>query len=94
MPTVYIYLLQSSLRAERGNVRANVAVGLCRHLFQVHVIVQLHVLSVDPQDLQSTCMYGVGRRGTRCVREVGVVHMLVRRYYTTMLTAQILVSRD
>ena len=61
VPTVYnIYLLQSSLRAERGNVRANVAVSLCRDLFQVHVIVQLHVLSVDPQDLQSTCEYGVG----------------------------------
>ena len=48
-PTMSVHtthLLQGSLWTERGNIRADIAVGLSRHLFQIHISSQLHVLRV------------------------------------------------
>ena len=48
------HLLQGSLRAERGQIRAYKTVALMGHLFQVNVITQLHVLCVDTKDFKAT----------------------------------------
>jgi len=44
-------LLQRRLRAQRRQVGAHVAVALVRHLLQINVVRQLHVLRVDAQHL-------------------------------------------
>ena len=48
------YLLESSLRADGGKIRAYKSMRLCSNLLQINIVSQLHVLSVDTQNLQST----------------------------------------
>lgn len=51
-------LLHGSLRAERRNVGADIAVGLGGNGLQVDVLAQLHVLGVDLQNLQTAGRVG------------------------------------
>ena len=51
-------LLQRRLRAERRQIAAHVTVRLGRHLLQIDVVRQLHVLGVNAQNLQATRRVG------------------------------------
>lgn len=67
-------LLQGGLRAEGGEVGANVAVRLRSYLLEIDVVRQFHVLGVDAEDLETAG----GVRDADVDFSVGVMLSLLR----------------